>query len=163
MSLPTGPASPELPLSPRRVLMESPLAAAGWIRSRRHQRERTATARGQRWIAWLGTLLMHLVFLAIFVLGPPYDWEPPQREPEQYLQVRLIDADELLPPPPPPVPGELPKRFGPRHQGRAATTAAVTPSRAPVAVRYAWANYPEKANLYGANGLPAGPFRTDHW
>ena len=35
--------------------------------------------------------------------------------------------------------------------------------RAPVAVRYAWANYPEKANLYGANGLPAGPFRTDHW
>jgi sialate O-acetylesterase len=34
---------------------------------------------------------------------------------------------------------------------------------APTAVRYAWANYPEKANLYGANGLPAAPFRTDHW
>jgi sialate O-acetylesterase len=35
--------------------------------------------------------------------------------------------------------------------------------RAPAAVRYAWANFPEKANLYGANGLPAAPFRTDHW
>jgi len=35
--------------------------------------------------------------------------------------------------------------------------------RSPAAVRYAWSNYPEKANLYGANGLPAAPFRTDHW
>ncbi len=35
--------------------------------------------------------------------------------------------------------------------------------RAPAAVRYAWANYPGDANLYGANGLPAAPFRTDHW
>lgn len=28
----------------------------------------------------------------------------------------------------------------------------------PVAVRYAWANNPEKANLYSKNGLPASPF-----
>lgn len=35
--------------------------------------------------------------------------------------------------------------------------------RAPVAVRYAWANYPEGANLYNAAGLPAAPFRTDNW
>ena len=34
---------------------------------------------------------------------------------------------------------------------------------APAAVRYAWANFPEKANLYGTNGLPAAPFRTDYW
>ncbi len=34
---------------------------------------------------------------------------------------------------------------------------------APAAVRYAFANFPEKANLYGVNGLPAPPFRTDHW
>jgi sialate O-acetylesterase len=34
---------------------------------------------------------------------------------------------------------------------------------APVAVRYAWANYPDGANLYNAAGLPAGPFRTDDW
>jgi sialate O-acetylesterase len=34
---------------------------------------------------------------------------------------------------------------------------------APVAVRYAWSNYPEGANLYNAAGLPAAPFRTDKW
>lgn len=31
----------------------------------------------------------------------------------------------------------------------------------PVAVRYAWSNNPEGCNLYGRNGLPASPFRTD--
>jgi sialate O-acetylesterase len=31
----------------------------------------------------------------------------------------------------------------------------------PAAVRYAWADYPERANLYNAEGLPAAPFRTD--
>lgn len=30
----------------------------------------------------------------------------------------------------------------------------------PVAVRYAWANNPESANLYNKEGLPASPFRT---
>ena len=34
---------------------------------------------------------------------------------------------------------------------------------APVAVRYAWADNPEGANLYNAAGLPASPFRTDDW
>jgi sialate O-acetylesterase len=34
---------------------------------------------------------------------------------------------------------------------------------APVAVRYAWDNYPDTANLYNASGLPAAPFRTDTW
>jgi sialate O-acetylesterase len=33
----------------------------------------------------------------------------------------------------------------------------------PVAVRYAWGNNPDRANLYNANGLPASPFRTDRW
>jgi sialate O-acetylesterase len=31
----------------------------------------------------------------------------------------------------------------------------------PVAVRYAWANNPEGANLFNKEGLPAAPFRTD--
>ena len=31
----------------------------------------------------------------------------------------------------------------------------------PVAVRYAWADNPDGANLYNAEGLPAAPFRTD--
>ncbi|HPN85110.1 MAG TPA: sialate O-acetylesterase, partial [Victivallales bacterium] len=33
----------------------------------------------------------------------------------------------------------------------------------PVAARYAWADNPEKANLYNKEGLPASPFRTDDW
>jgi sialate O-acetylesterase len=33
----------------------------------------------------------------------------------------------------------------------------------PVAVRYAWADNPDDANLYNAEGLPALPFRTDNW
>jgi sialate O-acetylesterase len=32
---------------------------------------------------------------------------------------------------------------------------------APTAVRYAWVDYPEGANLYNGDGLPAAPFRTD--
>lgn len=31
----------------------------------------------------------------------------------------------------------------------------------PVAVRYAWANYPGNPNLYNLDGFPASPFRTD--
>jgi sialate O-acetylesterase len=33
----------------------------------------------------------------------------------------------------------------------------------PVAVRYAWADNPDDANLYNLEGLPAVPFRTDSW
>jgi sialate O-acetylesterase len=33
----------------------------------------------------------------------------------------------------------------------------------PVAVRYAWADNPEGANLFNRAGLPASPFRTDDW
>jgi sialate O-acetylesterase len=33
----------------------------------------------------------------------------------------------------------------------------------PVAVRYAWANNPETANLVNSEDLPASPFRTDDW
>jgi sialate O-acetylesterase len=34
---------------------------------------------------------------------------------------------------------------------------------APVAVRYAWNRWPEGANLYNADGLPAPQFRSDDW
>lgn len=34
---------------------------------------------------------------------------------------------------------------------------------APVAIRFAWANNPDKLNLYNTAGLPALPFRTDSW
>jgi sialate O-acetylesterase len=33
----------------------------------------------------------------------------------------------------------------------------------PVAVRYAWGNNPDQANLYNSENLPAAPFRTDDW
>lgn len=33
----------------------------------------------------------------------------------------------------------------------------------PVAVRYGWSENPVDANLINAAGLPASPFRTDHW
>jgi sialate O-acetylesterase len=33
----------------------------------------------------------------------------------------------------------------------------------PIAVRYAWADNPDDANLYNTEGLPASPFRTDDW
>jgi sialate O-acetylesterase len=33
----------------------------------------------------------------------------------------------------------------------------------PVAVRYAWSDNPDDANLYNKEGLPASPFRTDTW
>jgi len=35
--------------------------------------------------------------------------------------------------------------------------------KAPVAVRYAWSNDPEGANLSNKAGLPASPFRSDAW
>jgi len=35
--------------------------------------------------------------------------------------------------------------------------------KTPVAVRYAWSNNPEGANLENAEGLLASPFRTDDW
>jgi sialate O-acetylesterase len=34
---------------------------------------------------------------------------------------------------------------------------------APLAVRYAWDNFPDTANLYNGAGLQAAPFRTDNW
>ncbi|HVS72838.1 MAG TPA: sialate O-acetylesterase [Phycisphaerae bacterium] len=34
---------------------------------------------------------------------------------------------------------------------------------APVAVRYAWDNFPDGANLFNKDNLPASPFRTDTW
>jgi sialate O-acetylesterase len=40
-------------------------------------------------------------------------------------------------------------------------TAAGVP--APVAVRYAWNRWPEGANFYNADGLPAPQFRSDDW
>lgn len=45
--------------------------------------------------------------------------------------------------------------------GRVVVSSDEVPS--PAAVRYGWADNPEGANLYNAEGLPAAPFRTDAW
>lgn len=44
------------------------------------------------------------------------------------------------------------------------TVVVTSPSvSAPASVRYAYAWNPHKCNLYGRNGLPVAPFRTDNW
>ncbi len=115
MPLPPTSVSRTAPLSPRRTLLESPLAAASQMRARWRWREPPRT-RGLHWLALTGAFIVHAVFLAIFVLGPVDNWQPPHPPPAAFLQVRLIDAVE--PPPPPPVRGTPPKKVGPRHQGR---------------------------------------------
>ncbi len=40
-------------------------------------------------------------------------------------------------------------------------TVSSTDVASPVSVRYAWADNPDRANLYNGAGLPASPFRTD--
>jgi hypothetical protein len=103
--------------NPARVMLSSPLAAATRARVY-HQRTRLRSReRGLHVLAMFGTLLVHLVFLFGFILGPASPGAPPPKPEQQFLQVRLIEPPE--PPPPPPVRGTPPKERGPRHQGRA--------------------------------------------
>ena len=102
--------------NPARIMLNSPLAAA--MRARvYHQRTRQRPRDNKlRILAALGALLVHLLFLFAFVLGPAYELKLPPESPQQLLQVRLIEPPE--PPPPPPLRGTPPKERGPRHQGR---------------------------------------------
>lgn len=109
------------PVNPARVRLNSPLAAATRARVY-HQRTRPRPPeRGLRLLAMLGALLLHLVFLFAFVLGPAVRLVPPSESAQQFLQVRLVEPPE--PPPPPPVRGTPPKERGPRHQGRSSRPA----------------------------------------
>ncbi len=102
--------------NPARIMLSSPLAAATRARVY-HQRHRSRSPEhGLRVLAMIGSLLVHLLFLFAFVLGPAYELAPPPPSKEQFLQVRLVEPPE--PPPPPPVRGTPPKELGPRHQGR---------------------------------------------
>jgi len=102
--------------NPARIMLNSPLAAA--MRARvYHQRTRQRPRESKLRVgAAVGALLVHLLFLFAFVLGPAYELKLPPESPQQFLQVRLIEPPE--PPPPPPVRGTPPKERGPRHQGR---------------------------------------------
>jgi hypothetical protein len=85
-------AAPSLPVSPRE-------AAMGALVYRRRLREKPSPS-GRRIAGWVGSILVHVLFLFGMILGPAYDVLPPPPEPEHpdALQVRLIDK------PPPPVP-----------------------------------------------------------
>jgi len=130
-SVPTGRAA-----NPARVLLDSPLAAATRGRVYHLRRRPPPPSRGRRALALLGTLLVHLLCLFAFVLGPAY--EPtvlPDKPREPLLQVRLIEPPE--PPPPPPVHGTPPKQRGPRQQGRQPPAPRVEPSANAVPVQAA--------------------------
>jgi hypothetical protein len=96
-------AANSLPVSPREAAMQA-------LVYRRRLREKPRD-RLLRVMGWVGTILVHLVFLFGMILGPAYDIlpPPPEKEDANALLVRLIDKP---PPPVPPVRG--------------------TPSRAPV-------------------------------
>ncbi|WP_254424398.1 hypothetical protein [Rhodanobacter sp. C05] len=114
---PDQPAAGRPASHPSRAILSSPLAAAaraGVYRRRTRERPRE---RGLRVFAMVGALLVHLLFLFAFVLGPAYEVKLPPEGKEQFVQVHLIETPET--PPPPPVLGTPPKELGPRHQGHA--------------------------------------------
>jgi hypothetical protein len=103
--------------------MNLPLAeTATTIISRKRIRERPRE-RALRIFAAVGSLLVHLVFLFGFVLGPAYQVveRPPSKE--TFLQVRLIEVPKAPPPPPR---GTPPKDLGPRHQGHAGQVTSIS-------------------------------------
>jgi len=114
--------------NPARIMLNSPLAAA--MRARvYHQRTRSRPPeRGVRVLAMVGALLVHLLFLFAFVLGPAYPLQPRTPAKQQFLQVRLIEPPE--PPLPPPVRGNPPREKGPAHQGHASRPVTVSERRA---------------------------------
>jgi len=97
-------------------MLNSPLAAASRARVYHQRTRQRPRERGLHAIAAIGALLVHIVFLFSFVLGPAYEVKLLPESKQQFLQVRLIEPSE--PPPPPPVRGTPPKEHGPRHQGR---------------------------------------------
>jgi len=89
-------AAPSLPVSPRE-------AAIGAIVYRMRLRQKPNPSL-RRIGGWVGTIIVHLLFVFGMVLGPAYVVIPPPPEPDNpaMLQVRLIDKP---PPPKPPMRG----------------------------------------------------------
>ncbi|MEO8809687.1 MAG: hypothetical protein ABI386_05535 [Rhodanobacter sp.] len=136
---PPDPAPASRAANPARILLDSPLAAATRGRVYQQRARSQPHERGRRVLAMAGALLVHLLFLFGFVLGPAFEPTLPPPPPELALQIRLIEPAEP-PPPPPQVRGTPPKEHGPRHQGRHSTA---TPRAEPSAnVEAAVANAP---------------------
>ncbi|WP_213948599.1 hypothetical protein [Luteibacter sp. dw_328] len=89
-------AANSLPVSPREAAMRA-------LVYRRLLREKPRES-VRRIVGWVGTILIHLVFLFGMILGPAYNVLPSPPEPDHpdALQVRLLDKP---PPPLPPVRG----------------------------------------------------------
>lgn len=114
---------------------------------RRRLREKPRES-ARRIAGWVGTILVHVVFLFGMILGPAYDVLPPPPEPDNpdALQVRLLDKP---PPPLPPVRGtpstapvakvkrttkwETARSRASRGSHAAAVAAATTPTRPAIA------------------------------
>ncbi len=124
MPLPTDPNTPPPPAPrPAQVLLNSPLAASSRMRDTRARRRSRPPVLWRRVFALAGSLLLHLVFLFAFILGPAWEPPPPGMAPPAKLQARFIELPDLAPPPPPK--GEPPRQAGPVHQGHAAANPSV--------------------------------------
>ncbi|MEY2160219.1 hypothetical protein [Rhodanobacter sp. FW106-PBR-LB-2-11] len=108
-------------------MLNSPLAAATRARVYHLRTRPRPRELGLRLFGIFGALLVHLLFLFGFVLGPAFQVVPPPASKQQFMQVRLVESPE--PPPPPPVRGTPPKERGPRHQGHASRPRSREPSR----------------------------------
>ena len=116
---PIDPAVGDSSSRPARVLMDSPLATSTRVIARRRLTRQAPSDRWRRIIGIVGAVLLHIVFLLVFILGPVDDGRLIPEPKVVALHVRLIDAPE--PPPPPPIRGTPPKEKGPRHKGHAAS------------------------------------------
>ncbi|WP_404613541.1 hypothetical protein [Rhodanobacter hydrolyticus] len=130
MPLPKDPHAPRQPFQrPAQVLLNSPLAASSRMLNLRASRRPRPNLLWRRTVALAASLLIHILFLFGFILGPA--WEPPPgREAPAKMQARFIELPDLAPPPPPK--GEPPRQTGPLHQGHAMAVPG-TPRTASVA------------------------------
>ncbi|NYE28349.1 hypothetical protein HDE78_001301 [Rhodanobacter sp. K2T2] len=98
--------------------MDSPLATSTRVIARRRLTREEPHESWRRIISIVGAVLLHIVFLLVFILGPVDEGRLIPEPKVVALHVRLIDAPE--PPPPPPIRGTPPREKGPRHKGQAA-------------------------------------------
>jgi len=98
--------------------MDSPLATSTRVIARRRLTREEPHESWRRIIGIVGAVLLHIVFLLVFILGPVDEGRLIPEPKVVALHVRLIDAPE--PPPPPPIRGTPPREKGPRHKGQAA-------------------------------------------
>jgi len=154
MPLPKDPNAPRPSAQrPAQVLLNSPLAASPRMLGLHARRRPQPRVLWRRVLAIAGSLLVHLVFLFAFILGPAWEPPPPGKAPPAQLQAHFIELPDLAPPPPPK--GEPPRKTGPVHQGHAAAnpgerraasvTAARKPPQPPAVAAQAAVAHPAKA------------------